>query len=186
MAFLEIYFFSVRISLIFDHEPTKHWQVVPTQKADKGTLIILGLCKQCIFHYAQTSVEVLNRYWLLNRCSLGPHTNCDHEKVLLDANNVVLSGHNEIWRPPAARVSLLTPFRYTPHFWNFHVTKFFFSDFFTPFGNFGIIKTKCDFVHKNPNVFLQSSDMWNNGPYWTYLATKLISFHYTPHDYTAG
>ena len=116
MAFLEIFFLRVKISLIFDHEPTKHWQVVPRQKAEKGTLINLGLCKQCIFHYAQTSVEVVNRYRLLNMCSLGPHTNCDHEKVLLDANKVVLSGQNKICRPPAGRVSLLKPFHYIPQF----------------------------------------------------------------------
>ena len=132
--------------------------------AEKVTLIILGLCKQCIFHYAQTSVEVVNRYRLLNRCSLGPHTNCDHEKVLLDANNVVLSGHNEIWRPPAARVSFMTQPFYSS-FLEFPCHEVvFLSDFFTPFDNFGIIKTICNFVHKSPNILyiLQTCEIMTN------------------------
>ena len=185
MAFLEIFLFSVKISWICDHEPTKHWEVVPQQRTEKVTLIILGLCKQCIIRYAQTYVKVVNQYWLLNICSLWPHTTCDHEKVLLDVNNAVLSVHNQNMTSSGRESQILWSHSvFTPHFWNFRVTKFFFRYFFTPFGNFVVIKTKCDFVHKNPNVFLQSSDMWNNGPYWTYLATKLILFRYTPHDYS--
>ena len=36
MAFLDFLFFSMKISLIYDHKPQKYWQVVPRQRAEKG------------------------------------------------------------------------------------------------------------------------------------------------------